>query len=127
MFAWQKFVIKPDLMTCAKGLGCGVPVGAFLLMEKAAQNSLVAGDHCTTYGENPLACAAINNVLDQYEKLHFVDQVNEVAPYLVSEFDRLADTYDCTKLRREEISWRASSLTDRPERSLIMRWIRASF
>ena len=68
MFAWQRYGVKPDIMTTAKALGCGVPVGAFLMTEKVAQNSLVAGDHGTTYGGNPLACAAICEVLELFEK-----------------------------------------------------------
>ena len=67
MFAWQKYSVKPDIMTTAKALGCGVPVGAFLMTEKVGQNSLVAGDHGTTYGGNPLAAAEINIVLDLFE------------------------------------------------------------
>jgi acetylornithine/N-succinyldiaminopimelate aminotransferase len=59
MYAWQRFDVKPDIMTTAKALGCGVPVGAFLMTERVAQNSLTAGDHGTTYGGNPLAAAAI--------------------------------------------------------------------
>ena len=58
MYAWQKYGVKPDIMTTAKALGCGVPIGAFLMTEKVGQNSLAAGDHGTTYGGNPLACAA---------------------------------------------------------------------
>ena len=58
-FALQRYGIKPDIMTTAKALGCGVPVGAFLMTEKVAQHSLTSGDHGTTYGGNPLACAAI--------------------------------------------------------------------
>ncbi len=53
-FAWQRYGVKPDIMTAAKALGCGVPVGAFLMTEKVGQNSLKAGDHGTTYGGNPL-------------------------------------------------------------------------
>lgn len=63
MFAWQKYGVKPDIMTTAKALGCGVPVGAFLLTEKVGQNSLAAGDHGSTYGGNPLACAAVEKCL----------------------------------------------------------------
>ncbi|MBO4514598.1 MAG: aminotransferase class III-fold pyridoxal phosphate-dependent enzyme, partial [Lachnospiraceae bacterium] len=59
MFAWQRYGIKPDVMTSAKALSCGVPMGAFLMTEKVGQNSLVAGDHGTTYGGNPLAGAAV--------------------------------------------------------------------
>ena len=62
MYAWQKYGVKPDIMTTAKALGCGVPVGAFLMTEKVAQHSLTSGDHGTTYGGNPLAAAAINVV-----------------------------------------------------------------
>ncbi len=55
MFAWQEYGVEPDIMTCAKALGCGIPVGAFVLNEKTAAASLVPGDHGTTYGGNPLA------------------------------------------------------------------------
>ena len=66
MFAWQRYSVKPDIMTTAKALGCGVPVGAFLMTEKVAANSMAAGDHGTTYGGNPLACAAVEKVLDLF-------------------------------------------------------------
>ncbi len=94
MFAWQKFGVKPDIMTTAKALGCGVPVGAFLLTEKVAANSLVAGDHGTTYGGNPLACAAVNKVLDLFEENHIIEHVGEVAPYMQKRLDELKDKYE---------------------------------
>ena len=100
MFAWQKYGIKPDIMTTAKALGCGVPVGAFLLNEKTAQNSLVAGDHGTTYGGNPLACAAINKVLDLFNEDNIIENVKEVAPYLEQRLDELKDKYDFIVERR---------------------------
>lgn len=100
MFAWQKYGVKPDIMTCAKALGCGVPVGAFLLNEKVGQNSLKAGDHGTTYGGNPLACAAISKVLDLFEQYNIIDNVNSVAPYLEKRLDKLADKYDFIVTRR---------------------------
>ncbi len=62
MYAWQRFGVKPDIMTSAKAVGCGVPVGVFLMTERVAQNSLTSGDHGTTYGGNPLACAAISKI-----------------------------------------------------------------
>ena len=68
MYAWQKYGVKPDIMTTAKALGCGVPVGAFLMTEKVGQHSLAAGDHGTTYGGNPLACAAVSKVFDLFEE-----------------------------------------------------------
>ena len=82
MYAWQRFGVKPDIMTSAKALGCGVPVGAFMMTEKVAQHSLTAGDHGTTYGGNPLACAAVEKVLDLFEEDHIIEHVREVAPYL---------------------------------------------
>ncbi|WP_330541953.1 aspartate aminotransferase family protein [Butyrivibrio sp. X503] len=94
MFAWQKYGIKPDIMTTAKALGCGVPVGAFLLNEKVGKNSLVAGDHGTTYGGNPFACAAINKVLDLFKEDNIIENVNKVAPYLEKRLDELKDKYD---------------------------------
>ena len=100
MFAWQRYGIKPDVMTSAKALSCGVPMGAFMMTEKVGQNSLVAGDHGTTYGGNPLACAATNAVFDQYEKLHVLDNVNKVAPYLEKKLKELMSRHTCIKEHR---------------------------
>ncbi len=100
MYAWQKYCVKPDIMTTAKALGCGVPVGAFLMTEKVAANSLVAGDHGTTYGGNPLACAAINKVLDLFEENHIIENVGEVAPYLEKRLDELVEKYPQIQTRR---------------------------
>ncbi|MGN0386118.1 MAG: aspartate aminotransferase family protein [Lachnospiraceae bacterium] len=97
MFAWQKYGVKPDIMTSAKALGCGVPVGAFLMTEKVGQNSLVAGDHGTTYGGNPLACAAISKVMDLFEEQKILDNVNEVGPYLKEKLNELKEQYDFVK------------------------------
>ena len=94
MFAWQKYGVKPDIMTTAKALGCGVPVGAFLLNEKVGAHSLAAGDHGTTYGGNPLVCAAVNKVLDLFETNHIIENVREVAPYLEKRLDELQEKYD---------------------------------
>jgi acetylornithine/N-succinyldiaminopimelate aminotransferase len=82
MFAWQNYGVKPDIMTVAKALGCGVPVGAFLMTQKVADRSLAPGDHGTTYGGNPFVGAAVSAVFDQFEKLSIVEHVNEIAPYL---------------------------------------------
>ena len=100
MFAWQKYGIKPDIMTTAKALGCGVPVGAFLLNKKVGENSLVAGDHGTTYGGNPFACAAINKVLDLFNEDNIIENVKEVAPYLEKRLDELKDKYEFIVDRR---------------------------
>ena len=100
MFAWQKYGVKPDIMTTAKALGCGVPVGAFLMNEKVGQNSLVAGDHGTTYGGNPLACAAICKVFEQYEKLDVLNNVKEVSKYMEEKLDEIAASSEDIETRR---------------------------
>lgn len=100
MYAWQKYGVKPDIMTTAKALGCGVPVGAFLMTERVGSRSLAAGDHGTTYGGNPLACAAVEKVLDLFEEEHIIENVNKVAPYLEKRLDELKEKYSCIQERR---------------------------
>ena len=99
-FAWQSYGVKPDVMTCAKALGCGVPVGAFVLGEKAAASSLVPGDHGTTYGGNPFVCAAVSKVFDIYEKDDILAHVQELTPYLEEQLDKLVDKYPVVAARR---------------------------
>ncbi|MCR5389403.1 MAG: aspartate aminotransferase family protein [Lachnospiraceae bacterium] len=89
-FAWQKFGVKPDVMTSAKALGCGVPVGAFMMTEKAGQHSLVAGDHGTTYGGNPLGGAAICEVIRQFEEKDIPGHVKTTGEYLYKRLDEVA-------------------------------------
>lgn len=100
MYAWQKYGVKPDIMTTAKALGCGVPVGAFLMTEKVAQHSLTSGDHGTTYGGNPLAAAAINVVLDLFKENHIIDNVQKTGAYLEEKLNGLAEKYDVIETRR---------------------------
>ncbi len=90
MFAYQRFDIMPDVVTSAKALGCGVPIGAFLANEKVC-DCLVAGDHGTTYGGNPLACAAASTVFDLFEKNEVLANVNEVGAYLYKRLEELKD------------------------------------
>lgn len=98
MFAWQGYNVKPDIMTCAKALGCGVPVGAFVMNNKSA--SLVPGDHGTTYGGNPLVCAAVSKVFDIYDKEGILDHVKEISEYLIQKLDMLVEKYECVIQRR---------------------------
>ena len=93
MFAWQSYGVKPDIMTCAKALGCGVPVGAFVMTQKVADDSLTAGDHGSTYGGNPFVCAAVSTVFDLYEKQEILKNVNEVGIYLEKCLDKLVVKY----------------------------------
>ena len=96
MFAFQHYGILPDIITSAKALGCGVPVGAFAAKEEIAQ-ALVPGDHGTTYGGNPLATAAVCKVFEIYKKDHIVEHVNELAPYLIDKLNALAAKHSCIK------------------------------
>ena len=100
MYAWQRYGVKPDIMTSAKALGCGARVGAFMMTEKVGQNSLTSGDHGTTYGGNPLAAAAINVVLDLFEENHIIENVNQVGAYLTEKLDELVQEYDFITERR---------------------------
>ena len=94
MFAFMQYGIMPDILTVAKAVGGGVPVGAFLVNEKVAANSLVPGDHGTTYGGNPLACAAINAVLNIFEEDGILDNVGKVAPYLELRLKEVVASHD---------------------------------
>lgn len=100
MFAWQNYGVKPDIMTCAKALGCGVPVGAFFLTQRVADKSLAPGDHGTTYGGNPFVGAAVSAVFDQFKACDILGHVKEVAPYLEQKMDELVEKYDFLVTRR---------------------------
>ena len=113
-FAWQAYGVQPDIMTCAKALGSGVPVGAFVLNEKLANASLEPGDHGTTYGGNPFVCAAVSKVFDIFEKDHIVEHVRELTPYLEQKLDELVEKYDCFAARRGKGFMQGLVVTGRP-------------
>ncbi len=100
MFAWQAYNVKPDIMTSAKALGCGVPVGAFLMTEKVAEKSLTPGDHGTTYGGNPFVCAAVDKVLEMMEREQITAHVKEIAPYFEQQLEKLMEKYEFLTARR---------------------------
>ena len=120
MFAWEKYGVKPDVVTIAKALGNGVPVGAFAMTSGVADASLVPGDHGTTYGGNPFACAAVREVLRQFEKREIVSHVHELTPALEEALDSLKDKYDFIKDRRGAGFMQALEL-DRPCAQVISR------
>lgn len=99
MYAYQQYGVKPDIVTTAKALGCGVPVGAFMATEEVAK-ALVPGDHGTTYGGNPLACAAATKVFELFEKQNILANVKEVSAYLEKKLEELVDEYDFIVERR---------------------------
>lgn len=100
MFAWQAYGIKPDIMTMAKAIGSGIPVGAFAMTEEIARYSLEPGDHGTTYGGNPLACTAVSKTVEIFEKEKQVDHVKEVGAYLAEKLDQLVETFPCVTARK---------------------------
>ncbi len=121
MFAWQEYGVEPDVMTCAKALGCGVPVGAFVLNEKAAKASLAPGDHGTTYGGNPFACAAVSAVFDLFEENQIIDHVRRVSAYLEEKLDALAEAYDFIKERRGKGLIQGLEVQGRPVGEIVVK------
>lgn len=93
MFAHDLYGVKPDVLTLAKALGCGVPVGAFVVNDKA-DGALVPGDHGTTYGGNPFACAAVNAVFEQFEEKKVPEHAKAVGEYLWNQLEQIKDQYD---------------------------------
>ena len=88
LFAHELFDVKPDIMTMAKGIGGGVPMGGILATEKVA-GAFVPGDHGTTFGGGPLVCAAANAILDTFDEENILDNVNEVGDYFIEELKKL--------------------------------------
>lgn len=121
MFAWQQYGVKPDIMTCAKALGCGIPVGAFVLNQKTAEHSLVPGDHGTTYGGNPLACAAVSAVFDIFEEEKIVDHVQQVSAYLEKRLDELVEKYDFLTVRRGKGLMQGLVVSGRPVGEIVQQ------
>ena len=94
MFAWQSYGTKPDIMAMAKAIGSGLPVGAFAMTEAVAEYSLEPGDHGTTYGGNPLACAAVAKTVEIFEREEIVSHVRETGAYLTERLGKLAAETD---------------------------------
>jgi acetylornithine/N-succinyldiaminopimelate aminotransferase len=92
MFAYQSYGVKPDIITCAKGLGCGIPVGAFAATEEVAM-AFQPGDHGTTYGGNPFATKAVSTVFDIFESTNILENVNVMGQYLSLKLDELKNKY----------------------------------
>ena len=94
MFAYQQYGVLPDVMTSAKAVGCGIPVGVVAARGKAA-TALTAGDHGSTYGGNPLAATAVCTVFQLFEQYHLLDNVARVGAYLNEQLTALAKEYSC--------------------------------
>ncbi|MCI8427338.1 MAG: aspartate aminotransferase family protein [Lachnospira sp.] len=96
MFAYQQYGVEPDILTCAKALGCGIPIGAFLAKEEVAK-ALVPGDHGSTYGGNPLACAAAVEVFNQFNKFNVIENVKTVGAYLTERLNQVVHDYEIVR------------------------------
>ena len=93
LFAFEQYGIEPDVVSMAKGLGGGVPIGAMACREKA--DVLVPGDHASTFGGNPLVTAAAQVVLTELTENHLLDHVKEVGGYLKEQLLALKDEFEC--------------------------------
>lgn len=91
-FGCQQFGVKPDIVTLAKGLAGGVPIGAFLATDKVA-SAFHPGDHGSTFGGNPLACAAACVILDALTKDNLMKNAVEVGAYLKEKFNAYKEKY----------------------------------
>ncbi|MEJ8735368.1 aspartate aminotransferase family protein [Mediterraneibacter sp. ICN-202921] len=100
MFAWQGFGVKPDILTMAKAIGNGIPVGAFAMTEEVAEYSLKPGDHGATYGGNPLACTAVKKAIEIFERDDIVGHVKRTAPYLEKRLEEIAEEFAFVTGRR---------------------------
>lgn len=96
MFCYQNYGVQPDIMTLAKGLGGGVPIGAMLTTNEVA-TGMKPGDHGSTFGGNPLACAAGNAVLEAIEEENIIDNVKEVSEELFEKLNKLRAKYNCIR------------------------------
>ncbi len=123
MFAFQDYGVEPDVMTTAKALGCGVPVGAFVLNQKTAEKSLVPGDHGTTYGGNPFACAAVSKVFDLFESEKILEHVKKISAYLEEKLDALVQKYDFLTARRGKGLMQGIVVTGRPVGEIVSKAI----
>ena len=91
-FAYEKYGVKPDIVTLAKGLAGGVPIGAFIVTDEVA-GAFKPGDHGTTFGGNPLACAAANVVLDTVPQADFLSHVEETGAYFKGKLESMQQKY----------------------------------
>ncbi len=124
MFAWQSYGTKPDIMAMAKAIGNGIPVGAFAMTEKVAEYSLEPGDHGTTYGGNPLACAAVAKTVEIFEREDIVSHVREIGGYLAGKLDALVSEYD-TVLERRGVGLIQGIKVEEPAGEVISRALEA--
>lgn len=99
LFAFQTYGVTPDIVTLAKGLGAGVPVGGMIAKEKIA-SAFEPGNHASTFGGNPLVTTAVKTVITKVSNKEFLEHVKEVGDYLQNSLQDLVDKYECIVARR---------------------------
>lgn len=92
LFAFEKYNITPDIVTLAKSIGGGLPLGAMLVNEKL-EEVLKVGDHGSTFGGNPVACAAGAYVLDKIVNTDLLKEVKEKSNYLLNELENIKEEF----------------------------------
>ncbi|MFH1824663.1 MAG: aspartate aminotransferase family protein [Candidatus Firestonebacteria bacterium] len=96
MFAFEHYGIKPDILTLAKGIGGGLPLGVMIAVDKVASN-FIYGSHASTFGGGPVVCSAAVAVLNVLRKEKILDNVNEVGKYFLNRLLKLKEKYDFIK------------------------------
>ena len=96
LFAWQHYGVRPDVVSMAKALGNGFPIGAFIVADKY-RNVLQVGTHATTFGGTPLACAAAIAVLDVFDKNSVLQKCSEKGEYIVQKINEMAKKFNCIR------------------------------
>ena len=91
LFAYEQYGVEPDIMTLAKGMGSGVPIGTIMVKDSA--NVFAPGEHGSTYGGNPLVCAAAYATLKYIIDNNVVDNVRKVGQYFTSRLEELKNKY----------------------------------
>ncbi len=99
IMTYFQYDILPDIVCLAKGIGCGVPVGAFVANKKYAK-AMEPGDHGSTYGGNPLVCAAVKTVFEILEKEDLLTHVRDMSEYLLEKLDELVREFDIIEEHR---------------------------
>lgn len=99
IMTYFQYDIMPDIVCLAKGIGAGVPVGAFVANEKFAK-AMEPGDHGSTYGGNPFVCAAVKTVFDIIENENMMVHVRDISEYFIEKLDELVAEFDVIEERR---------------------------
>jgi len=119
MFCYQQYGVTPDIVTSAKALGCGVPVGAFAATEKVAA-AFEPGDHGTTYGGNPFVTAAATKVFELFDRWNVLESVKENGAYLYERLEEFAKANPSVKEHRG-IGFMQGLEFDRPVKDIVAK------